>query len=734
MHIEDEREAVGFELDFRYGNESRYALKGVKGAVKRGRCIVLCGSSGCGKSTILRCVNHLIPQFYEGELKGFCQINGKDIAGCSIGEVGKIAASVFQDPRSQFFTMNSSTEAAFGLENFGVLHEEIMRRVDASFQDFQLEKLKDRDVFELSSGERQLVAILSAWAMDSDVLLLDEPTANLDYEAINQLHKLLLSLKERGKTFLISEHRLYYLNGIADEYWLMEEGQITKQLPAEAMSALSDEERAQMGLRTTDIQHLRLVEKSERPLPKVTNEFTVRNICFSYKKAGSEILNGFSVCVHSGEAVGLIGSNGCGKTTFGKLAAGLLKPLSGEFLYNGEALCQKELLAQSIFIMQEAEFQFFTNSVLNELHYGKKETPELNREIERLLKAFGLWSRRNAHPFSLSGGQMQKLVLLLACLSEKPIAILDEPTAGLDYKSLESCVALIREMQSKKIIFVITHDLELISSICTRCVGMCDGKASEEFDLKDDPNAFLGLRAYMEKNVGLTDRPRAKKPGNECLLDPRTKLLFLAVSMVVAVQTNLFLLIAVFCAVLIAALYEKQYLSSLVCSGLTALVLGLNWISPSIFLSYCANFFPRMILAGLVIATMLHGKEAARTLAAFRQIHMPERLIMIFSVVFRFFPVLSRDLKITGQSMKTRGILQNGLGRMKAIPEYFEIMIVTTMFRVIRIAEALSASAETRGIALKEKRYSYISLRLRLIDFCMTALLIIFLACGLAVK
>lgn len=165
---------VEFELEFQYAQAQKPALQRACGSIPAGRCVVLCGGSGCGKSTLLRCLNGLIPQFYEGELTGFCRLNGQDTAGLSIGKTGELAASVFQDPRSQFFTVNSSNEVAFGLENHGLPQADIKKRVDEAFRVFHLERLKDRNVYELSSGERQLISILSAWAMDTDIFLLDE--------------------------------------------------------------------------------------------------------------------------------------------------------------------------------------------------------------------------------------------------------------------------------------------------------------------------------------------------------------------------------------------------------------------------------------------------------------------------------------------------------------------------------------------------------------------------------
>ena len=172
------------------------------------------------------------PPVLRGRAKGFCRLNGQDTAGIRIGEIGELAASVFQDPRSQFFTVNSSNEVAFGLENHGLPQDKFRRRVDEAFRIFHLERLKDRNVYELSSGERQLISILSAWAMGTDIFLLDEPTANLDFAATQQLKEILLALKKQGKTLLLSEHRLYYLADIADEFWVMADGEIKgKYLP-----------------------------------------------------------------------------------------------------------------------------------------------------------------------------------------------------------------------------------------------------------------------------------------------------------------------------------------------------------------------------------------------------------------------------------------------------------------------------------------------------------------------
>lgn len=722
---------IDFKLNFCYEGENQSALQDVKGTVPSGKCIVLCGDSGCGKTTLLRSMNHLIPTFYEGSLKGYCRMKGQDINALSIGETGKLAASVFQDPRSHFFTVNSSTEVAFGLENHGVTQEKMKRRVEKAFAVFHLEKLKDRNVYELSSGERQLVSILAAWAMDTEILLLDEPTANLDFAAINQLREVLLSLKQQGKTLVISEHRLHYLTDIADEYWVMAQGEIREKRTAQELLALSDEQLSRLSLRTTNLAHLTLQVKQPISPCSETAVLSIRDVGFSYRRNESEILRHCFMRVHTGEVVGLIGSNGSGKTTLGKIVSGLLRADYGEINYNGKPANTRVLRKNSLFIMQEAEFQFFTNSVINELKYGHKDTPEICAEIERLLKRFGMWEYRNRHPFSLSGGQMQKLTLMLACLSSKPIIILDEPTAGLDAKSLKSCVALIQEMQKKKMILIITHDLELISQVCNRCICLSKGSIEQEFFLRD--NASLNaLMRHMNEHFLLSDNQRmfSQIPAR---CDPRTKLLLLFAAMVAASSTNLTFVFSIAAVTILLSLIERFYRSAFVQSGILILLVVLNGVFPSGIFSFFASFFPRFLVTWAGLETLIARNEAVKTLAAFRKFHIPEKLIMIFSVIFRFFPVISNDMKLMSQSIQTRGAFSRILEKIRFFPQYIEILIVPLSLRVIRIAETLSASAETRGIDLKCKRNSFVSIRSGIWDIVVLVMVVSAVITGLTI-
>ena len=717
---------IDFEFEFQYSQESTPTLRKVSGNIPAGRCVVLCGGSGCGKSTLLRCINGLIPQFYEGELKGFCRLDGHGTADLSIGEIGELAASVFQDPRSQFFTVNSSNEVAFGLENHGLPQEKIRNRVDEAFRTFHLEHLKNRNVYELSSGERQLISILSAWAMDTDIFLLDEPTANLDFAATQQLRNILLKVKKQGKTLLLSEHRLYYLADIADEYWIMANGEIKHKYTAGKTKALSLGQLHTLCLRTLDLEKITVSERPPQP-ENMPQALSVSNLRYKYGRKNRAILSdvNFSVCEH--EIVGLVGANGCGKTTLGKLIAGLYRSTGGEISLFGKAQKPKQLQKQVLFIMQEAEFQFFTNSVLHELQYGHKITDEFEKKTETLLKSMDMWECRDRHPFSLSGGQMQRLTLMMAYLSDKPIVILDEPTAGQDAESLKRCAELIREMGKEKTVLIITHDLELIADACDRCIGLCGGHSDTEFFIRSQQD-LQAVRRYME-----CFHPTKVSPPKQYKerFHPATKLLYWLVLTIVISTSDNHLVYATYAALMLLTAADGRLTAALFGSASFGALWAANVLLPDTLFSFILVLFPRIIAIGISMMTLIGRNEASRTLAALRNMHLPERFIMIVAVIFRFFPVLSGDMKLLRQSIRTRGAFVTLWQKLRALPSYIEILTVPMALRVIRIAETLSASAETRGIDLKRRKSNFLSLRFSAWDILFFVVLTVSVVVGL---
>ena len=208
-------------VTFTYRSETGGGIREIDLSIPDGQVVVLCGESGCGKTTLTRLINGLIPHYFEGELSGSVEIDGKNVSVQPLWDTARQAGSVFQNPRSQFFNVDTTSEITFGCENLGMPRADILARLERTVPALKLEKLLDRSIFELSGGEKQKIACASAFMMEPQVFVLDEPSANLDADAILDLREVIAYLKSLGKTIVLSEHRLYYLRGIADRYLYM---------------------------------------------------------------------------------------------------------------------------------------------------------------------------------------------------------------------------------------------------------------------------------------------------------------------------------------------------------------------------------------------------------------------------------------------------------------------------------------------------------------------------------
>lgn len=436
----------------------------------------------------------------------------------------------------------------------------------------------------------------------------------------------------------------------------------------------------------------------------------IRKLSFGYKK--QKILKDLSLTAYSGEVNCFIGKNGSGKTTLGKCISGLLRSQSGSILLNGEEMSYKELSQKSLFIMQEAEFQFFTNSVLLELKYGAN--PSKHVEIEPLLKRFNMWEHRNRHPFSLSGGQMQKLTLMMAYLSDKQVIVLDEPTSGMDRKSLDTIVELIRDMKKQKIVLVISHDLEFIAAVSNKCLEIGDGFIQQI--CKMNSNESIENIAEIFEIDRWANRRTSEKVKR--IPDPRTNLMFALLCMIAVGIDDKRLIFEYNLMALLFSIVNRRYKSFTAASITMGVIYGMEIILPCGITTFMANLLPRFILLFLLFPIVLGGRGATNMLAGLRKIGLPERILLIFSVSFRFFPVLQNDFNLSRQVLKNRGNSKYKNVVQKKIA-YVEALIVSLVFRVIRIGETLSASAETRGIGLKHKKTSYISLRFNPWDYIL---------------
>lgn len=445
---------------FQYENSDR-GVQDISLSVKSGECVVLTGLSGCGKTTVTRLVNGLAPSYYPGAFSGIVKIDGKDISRLSTWEIGRLVGSVFQDPKSQFFSSELAGEVAFPCENYGLSAREIRERTDAAIEALKLFHLKDRAVDVLSSGEKQRAAIASVYAMKPKVFVCDEPTANLDAAGTRQLAQTLRQLKEQGFTLLIAEHRIDWLMGIADRFLYLRDGRIAAEYAPRDL-LLPEADILGMGLRSPH-------EGKCLPAPSVLDESpaVLKTAGLSKRIRKEVIFEDISLSVPEGGVTAITGQNGAGKTTLAQILCGLSKQTRGHILIDGKKARAAVRRREIYYCGNDTSTQFFTASVAEELLLNTGLTEENKSHARILLNEFGLYEYRDAHPSALSGGQKQRLAIACAIFSGRRILILDEPTSGLDGQNMRLIAERLKsEARNGRTILVITHDRELIESCC----------------------------------------------------------------------------------------------------------------------------------------------------------------------------------------------------------------------------------------------------------------------------
>lgn len=454
------------KVSFCYQNAREEALKEVSLQIHPGECVVLCGKSGCGKTTVARLLNGLIPSFFDGTLTGECMTFGLPSGEATIEDYVPIVGSVFQNPKTQYFNIDTTAELAFPCENMGMASVEIQNRVRSCAQENGVEALMNRNIFQLSGGEKQKIAFAAACMLEPKLLVLDEPTSNLDEEAIRDLRELIVKKKAEGTTIVIAEHRLAWLADVADRFCYFENGVLKGQWSREVFQKFSVEQLQEMGLRPLVLDEYRKKtrEKIRQKAPDGESLMQAKQLSVGYGKK-SPIYEVEDFSIQKGEIVGLMGHNGVGKSTFAKTLCGLMKPVSGTITPAKE----KERLKKSFLVMQDVNYQLFSDSVREEVLLGA-ERPEL---CEDVLEALGLTAVSERHPMSLSGGQKQRVAIASAMLSGKELIVLDEPTSGLDYYHMWQVAELLRDLkESGAAVLVITHDEELAAGWCDRVVWL----------------------------------------------------------------------------------------------------------------------------------------------------------------------------------------------------------------------------------------------------------------------
>jgi len=506
------------DLCFKPLGSDDYVLKDVSLELRKGDFALLLGPSGCGKSTLTLCLNGLIPHLSQGEMTGVVEVAGKDTRTHEVHDFSPIIGMVFQNPDDQILSLRVVDEVAFGVENQGLPHDEIVQRVDEFMEVMEISHLKNRLTFAISGGQKQRVSIASNLVMLQEVLILDDPTTDLDpvgkAEIVSTLGRL---QREMGKTLLVIEHDLTDLIELANRVIVMEDGRVVHDGSPSEVFSRSYDDVVRLGVNLP--QHVEMVHALSRSgvqvpvLPVVKEEafavfkefveahpgllveaqrlgppggepvVSVRDLEFSYDP-GAPILRKLSFDIRRGEFVAIIGANASGKSTLVNNLVGLLRPDGGQIIVNGHDTRETkvaDLVSDVGYVFQNPDHQLFANTVEDELRFSLRvrvlSAEEVERRIADTLGIVGLEGLRDRHPFSLSRGQRQNLAVATALIHDPKLILLDEPTTGQDRRNLSGLLGMLSRLnQEGNTTIMITHDMDIVAAYATRVIVMADGQ------------------------------------------------------------------------------------------------------------------------------------------------------------------------------------------------------------------------------------------------------------------
>lgn len=448
------------KLSIKYGKEDKYALKSINLSIKKGQLISLIGKSGSGKTSLCNAINGLIPNFIKADFEGDIFYKDKNLKEIEFLEVGKHIGSVYQHPKLQFFTSKVFSELAFAAENYEI-NPKLIREKSSFILDFF--KIRDKyreNLSDLSAGQQQLIAIGSIYNLDPDLYIMDEPTSNLDEENIKRLIELIKNLKARGKSLIITDHRIHELIGISDRFIYLNEGRIESELSPEELLSIKDYERKSMGIR-----------KLTRPIledKKISKkDIKIENISYKPRKLSKNLIEVDRLELPTNKIIGLYGENGIGKSSLIKALYGM-RGSKKDFYLKGKSISNKLVRKNSYLVFQNSTRQFFEDSLTDEFRQAGDLSDE---QIAKILEKIGLASYQDRHPLSLSGGERQRLAIVLSLIQNRKYIYLDEPTSGLDYKNMELVSNLLREnIPQDGYIFIVSHDVEFLNHLADEII------------------------------------------------------------------------------------------------------------------------------------------------------------------------------------------------------------------------------------------------------------------------
>ena len=363
-------------LSLSYGNSPK-VLKDISLSINKGECVLFTGKSGSGKSSIINSINGLAMRYDGASTEGIIKIDNKDIRNLKLYEISMLVSSVFQNPKTHFFNINTTLELLFYLENIGLSKKLMDERLNDMLELFPINHLLNRDIFKLSGGEKQILCIAASYISGTEIIVLDEPSSNLDEENITIIKGMLTKLKDKGKTLIISEHRIFYLMDIIDRVFLIQDGKIKKAYTKTDFMKISSEKLNELGLRNNT--------KTELIVPENQNKgsFQIKNIEFQFNGENNKLILK-NISFEMGKIYGIVGTNGLGKSTLLKCLIGLERKSKDEIYLDGKKLSKTDRLKISSLVMQDVNHQLFTDSVISEVSLDIKNTE--NSYVEDILR------------------------------------------------------------------------------------------------------------------------------------------------------------------------------------------------------------------------------------------------------------------------------------------------------------------------------------------------------------
>lgn len=478
-------------LTFQYRARPEPALKEVSFTLESGELLLVAGTSGCGKTTLIRCINGLIPRSYKGELSGRVLLHGQETDDMPLSRISQIVGTVLQDPERQILGAHVFTEVAFGLENLGLRREEIVRRVDETLNYLGISHLRDRETFYLSGGEKQKVSLAGVLAMRPDILLLDEPLASLDPASAKEAMQLFRRLADEGVSILLVEHRVEDVLDInPDRVLFMRGGEIAYAGPTDGLMDVVDYRQVKLPAPVVIERAAQEPPPTFEPVIKPNGReplVTFDKVSFAYDQGGPQVICDVSLSVRKGDITAVLGPNGAGKTTLIKHAIGLLKPRQGQVLVEGRdtrKLSVAEIAHTLGYVFQSPSHMLYAPTVREELAFGPKnlgyDEEVITEGVEEAVDSVNLKGLEDYPPLSLSFGQQKRVSIGAILAMRSKILVMDEPTAGQDYWNYMAFMESILQTPGFAAILFITHDLDLALCYANRVILMHDGRIAGE--------------------------------------------------------------------------------------------------------------------------------------------------------------------------------------------------------------------------------------------------------------